>query len=132
MKKTFVLFVVILVLALQGSVMGQEMLVRPDDQSSQGQTGLPQLQNGIPDPGPVYGGVGSLYQEKFPYFDKLYDTYLPGLRMLRHLLQPIQRQPGMPVTSHLRTLLMGTMCCGSALSGMTAQWLCCFMIIRAI
>ena len=76
MKKTVFMLVIILVLAVQFDAMAQEMLVRPDDQNSQNQSSLPQLQNGIPDPGFIYGAIGSLYQEGFPYLDKLYDTYL--------------------------------------------------------
>lgn len=71
MKKFTVLYVVFLFLIMLSSAAAQEMLVRQDDQSS-----LPQLQNGIPDPAVVYGSIGSLFQEHFPYYDKFYDTYL--------------------------------------------------------
>ena len=72
MKRSVILFVAALFLILQGSVMAQDMLVRRDD----GQSSLPQLQSGLPDPAAVLGSVGSLYQQGYQYYDKLYDAYL--------------------------------------------------------
>ena len=72
MKRSVILFVAALFLILQGSVMAQDMLVRRDD----GQSSLPQLQSGLPDPAAVLGTVGSLYQQGYQYYDKLYDAYL--------------------------------------------------------
>ncbi len=65
MKKTLVIFALILVLILQSSVTAQDGM------------SLPQLQNnGIPDPAAVLGSVGSLYMEDFSFYDVLYDTWL--------------------------------------------------------
>ena len=72
MKKSVLLFVAALILILQGNVWAQDMLVRRDDE----QSGLPQLTTGLPDPAVILGSVGSLYQQGFPYYDKLYDAYL--------------------------------------------------------
>ena len=72
MKRSVLWFVMGLILILQSSVFAQDMLVRPDD----AQNSLPQLQNGIPDPAAVMGSIGSLYQQGYSYYDRLYDAYL--------------------------------------------------------
>ena len=72
MKRSVLLFVTALILIIQGNVWGQDMLVRRDDE----QSSLPQLTNGIPDPAVILGTVGSLYQQGYLYYDKLYDAYL--------------------------------------------------------
>lgn len=71
MKKYSFLIAVLLLLLVQNSVFAQETLGSSDSLNS-----LPQLQSGIPDPAVILGTIGTLYQKDYPYYDKLYDTYL--------------------------------------------------------
>ena len=64
MKKTLVIFALIMILIVQGSAAAQNGM------------SLPQIRTGIPDPAAVLGSVGSLYMENFSFYDVLYDAYL--------------------------------------------------------
>ena len=72
MKKYVFVCVLALILIIQSMVCAQELLIHNNNSNN----ALPQLDSGIPDPASITGTVGSLYQEKYPYYDKLYDTYL--------------------------------------------------------
>ncbi|MBR6090955.1 MAG: LysM peptidoglycan-binding domain-containing protein [Anaerolineaceae bacterium] len=71
MKKHIFILAITFLLTVTGIVSAQDLLIQSTTPAA-----LPQLGGGIPDPGEILGGIGSIYQENYQYYDTLYDTYL--------------------------------------------------------